>query len=48
VSQQQLGLFQTPEDTHPVIAQLQALDIDALTPLAALNLLADLKRSAES
>jgi DNA mismatch repair protein MutS len=36
----QLGLFSAPP--HPVIAKLKELDVDGLTPLAALTLLASL------
>lgn len=39
----QLGLF---EPEHPVLAELRALDLDALTPKQALDLLYDLKRKA--
>ncbi len=41
----QLGLFQ-PAATPLVVEQLRALNLDHLTPLEALNLLADLKREA--
>ena len=44
--QQQLGLFQVAE-THPVIDRLRTLELDRLTPLDALNLLADLKREVQ-
>jgi len=45
--QQQLGLFQiAPADRFG--DRLRAIDIDRLTPLEALTLLADLKREAES
>ena len=44
----QLGLFQAAPDAHPVVSQLQGLEIDRLTPLEALNLLADLKRQADT
>jgi DNA mismatch repair protein MutS len=44
-AQQQLGLFQAPE-TSPVVERLRQIDLDRLTPLEALNLLADLKREA--
>jgi DNA mismatch repair protein MutS len=37
----QLSLFHAP---HPVVDRLRTLDVDALTPLQALNLLAELKR----
>jgi hypothetical protein len=42
-------LFQPPApEPHPVVARLQALDPDALTPLEALNLIATLKREADA
>jgi DNA mismatch repair protein MutS len=44
--QRQLGLFQAAADVHPVVQQLRDLDVDRLTPLEALNLLAHLKRDA--
>jgi DNA mismatch repair protein MutS len=48
-AQRQLGLFQPPApEPHPVVARLQALDPDALTPLEALNLIATLKREADA
>jgi len=40
----QLSLF-APE--HPVVSQLRELELEALTPLEALNLLAELKNQAE-
>ena len=43
--QRQLGLFQPPAD-HPLIDRLRQLDVDRLTPLDALTLLASLKREA--
>jgi DNA mismatch repair protein MutS len=43
--QQQLGLFHAPE-SHPVVDALRAVDVDRLSPIDALNLLADLKRQA--
>jgi len=43
--QRQLGLFQPAAD-HPVIDRLRQLDVDRLTPLDALTLLASLKREA--
>jgi DNA mismatch repair protein MutS len=44
----QLGLFQAPVDReNPVSARLRELDIDNLTPLQALTILAELKREAE-
>jgi DNA mismatch repair protein MutS len=46
--QRQLGLFQAVPESHPVIDQLRALDVDRLTPIEALNLLAKLKRDADS
>ena len=45
--QRQLGLFQSPPELHPVVERLRALDVDALTPLAALNVLAELKKASE-
>jgi DNA mismatch repair protein MutS len=46
--QRQLGLFQAAAEPHPVVDKLRSVDLDSLTPLAALNLLAELKRDAES
>ena len=46
VAQQQLGLFHTAEP-HPALDKLRAVDVDRLSPLDALNLLAELKRSAD-
>ena len=47
VTSRQLGLFQTPAAAEsPVVARLRAIDIDNLTPLQALALLAELKREA--
>ena len=46
--QRQLGLFQAAAATpHPLLARLRELQVDRLTPLEALNLLAELKREAE-
>src|SRR5262245_62046555 len=50
-TQHQLPLFargaaEEPSEGHSVIEKLRALDVDKLTPLDALNLLADLKRDA--
>jgi hypothetical protein len=41
----QLSFFQ-PEDPRaaPVVARLRSVDVDRLTPLEALNLLAELRR----
>ncbi len=44
--QEQLGLFQ-PAATHPAVDALRATDLERLTPLDALNLLAELKKRAE-
>jgi DNA mismatch repair protein MutS len=45
--QQQLGLFQTPIPADdPVRRRLRALDINELTPLQALSLLAEIQREA--
>jgi DNA mismatch repair protein MutS len=45
-SQAQLGLFQAPPEDPPVVERLRKLDVDRLTPLEALNVLAELKRDA--
>jgi DNA mismatch repair protein MutS len=43
----QLGLFQSaPAADDPIRERVRALDVDNLTPLQALALLADLKREA--
>ncbi len=42
----QLALF-TDSPTDPVVDDLRALDLDALTPLEALNRLAELQRRAQ-
>jgi hypothetical protein len=41
---QQLGLFEAPAPLEAVARRLKDLDLDRLTPLDALTLLADLKR----
>jgi DNA mismatch repair protein MutS len=46
-AQAQLGLFQAAADTHVVVDRLRLLNVDSLTPLDALNLLAELKREAD-
>ena len=46
--QRQLGLFQAPADVHPIVERLRGVDVDRLTPLEALTLLAALKRDAET
>jgi DNA mismatch repair protein MutS len=43
----QMGLF-TPAPPHPALDALKALDPNTLTPLEALQRLADLKRLAET
>ena len=48
VEQRQLGLFQALPDPHPVLDQLRQTDVERLTPIEALNLLARLKREAET
>ncbi|HVL69653.1 MAG TPA: DNA mismatch repair protein MutS [Vicinamibacterales bacterium] len=46
--QRQLGLFQATEPAEsPVVRKLREVDVDQLTPLQALTLLADLKREAD-
>jgi DNA mismatch repair protein MutS len=42
----QLGLFQPAPEVSPVVERLRALDVDRLTPIEAINLLAELKREA--
>jgi DNA mismatch repair protein MutS len=42
----QLGLFQAPPPEDPLVARLRDLDVDNLTPMQALSLLADLKRES--
>ena len=44
----QLGLFQPPAASQAVLDRLRQLDVDRLTPLEALTLLADLKREADA
>jgi len=46
-AQRQLALFQPAPDVHPVVDRLKALELDRLTPLEALNLLAELKRDVD-
>jgi DNA mismatch repair protein MutS len=47
VKGRQLGLFQAAEPVEsPVLTKLRALDVDHLTPIQALTMLADLKREA--
>ena len=47
-NQQQLGLFQAPPaGDDPVAKRLREMDVNQLTPLQALALLADLKRDVE-
>ena len=45
-AQNQLALF-GETGPHPVVTRLRALEVDRLTPLDALNMLADLKREAD-
>jgi DNA mismatch repair protein MutS len=45
--QHQLPLFQATDGPHPVVDRLRQVDVDRLTPIEALNLLAALKREAE-
>jgi DNA mismatch repair protein MutS len=44
---QQLGLFETPTSLDTVGRRLREIDVDRLTPLEALTLLADLKREID-
>jgi len=49
VKNRQLGLFQEPAPVpveHPVLSKLRQADVENLTPLQALSLLADLRREA--
>jgi DNA mismatch repair protein MutS len=46
-AQRQLGLFAPAPETHPVVGRLRELDLNRLTPIEALNLLAALKREAD-
>ena len=49
VETQQLGLFQPPlPDDHPVLRRLRDLDVNRLTPLEALTVLAELKKGTDS
>ena len=48
-SQQQLGLFQAPPaGDDPVHKRLREIDVNQLTPMQALAMLADLKQVADS
>jgi DNA mismatch repair protein MutS len=42
----QLALFTEPPARHPLLEELRGLDLDSLTPLQALNRLAELQRKA--
>jgi DNA mismatch repair protein MutS len=42
----QLVLFQEPAAVDPTVAAIRALDVDSLTPLEALNRLAEFKKQA--
>jgi DNA mismatch repair protein MutS len=42
----QLGLFRDPPEADPMVEELKLLDVNTLTPLEALNRLADFKRRA--
>ena len=45
--QRQLGLFQNQPDDDRLRERLSALDVDHMTPMEALALLADLKKEAQ-
>ena len=47
-STQQLGLFQARTETDPIREKLAAVDVDLLTPLQALMLLAELAKQART
>jgi DNA mismatch repair protein MutS len=40
----QLALFAPPAEPHPVVEALRELDLDAMTPLEAMNRLAELQK----
>jgi DNA mismatch repair protein MutS len=44
----QLGFFAEAPRDHPVMTELKGLDIERMTPIEALNLLADLKRRSDA
>jgi DNA mismatch repair protein MutS len=44
----QLVLFGEPAPEHPVMEELRGIDLERMTPLEALNRLADLKRRSEA
>ena len=46
--QQQLALFQATAELHPVVTRLREMDVERVTPIEALNLLASLKREADT
>ena len=48
VEQRQLALFHAVAEPHPVVERLRQVDVDRLTPLEALNVLATLKRESET
>jgi DNA mismatch repair protein MutS len=43
----QLGLFSDAQAPDPMVEELRLIDVNAITPLEALNRLAELKRRAE-
>lgn len=43
----QLGLFSPPAEPHPLVRALEEMDVNTLTPLEALNRLAELQRRAK-
>jgi len=45
--QRQLGLFQAPSNADQLVKRLQALEVDRMTPLEALSLLAELKKDTQ-
>jgi DNA mismatch repair protein MutS len=48
-TQQQLGLFQTAlAEDHAVLRRLRELDVNRLTPLEALQILAELKKGTDT
>ena len=45
-AQEQMGLFQMPAEDDPVRRRLRSLDVNGITPMQALTLLAELKDEA--
>jgi hypothetical protein len=41
-----MGLFQAPTADDPILRRLRSVDINTMTPMQALTLLAELKKEA--